>query len=70
MVFQLAQADNFGKAAAVVTLMLIVAVVFGRKWIAQRDEPNSASIGGVLLGLSLIAIAAVLIAAITGPHPS
>jgi hypothetical protein len=69
-VFQLAQADDFGKAAALITLVLLVAVIFGRKWIAGRDEQNAGSVGAVLLGISLVAIAAVILAAIAGPHPS
>lgn len=69
-IFQLAQADNFGRAGALVTLILLIAVIVGRKWIAQRDELDSATIGRMLLGMSLVAVAAVILAAITGSHPS
>lgn len=69
-VFQLAQADNFGKAAAAITLIFLIAVVVGRHWIARRDERDGATIGFVLVGVTLVATVAVILAAITGPHPS
>lgn len=69
-IFQFAQADDFGKAAALVTFISLVAVVVARKWIAQRDEPDAATLGRVLLGTSLVVVAAVILAAIAGPHPS
>lgn len=68
--FQFAQADNFGKAAAALTLLLLIVVFAARRWIAQRDEPDGATIGRLLLGVSLVVIAAVILAAVTGPHPS
>ncbi|MGH7661776.1 MAG: hypothetical protein ACRENA_12785 [Vulcanimicrobiaceae bacterium] len=69
-IFQFAQADNYGIAAALITFVLLVAVVVARKWIVQRDEHNAASVGGTLLALSLVAVAAVILAALAGPHPS
>ena len=69
-VFQFAQADNFGKAAAVITLLFLIAVVVGRHWIARREERDGVSIAFVLVGVTLAATAAVILAAITGPHPS
>jgi hypothetical protein len=69
-VFQFAQADNFGKAAAAITVIALIGVFVARRWIAQREESDGASVARVLLGASLVAIAAALIAAIIGPHPS
>ena len=69
-IFQFAQADNFGKAGAAVTLILLIAVVVGRHWIARRDERDGAAMGLVLLCVALVATAAVILAAIAGPHPS
>jgi Ca2+/H+ antiporter len=69
-IFQFAQADTFGETAAAVTLAALVAVVLARKWIAQREERDGATIGSVLLAVSAVVVAAIIIAALAGPHPS
>lgn len=69
--FQPSQADTFAKAAAVVTLTLLVWAVVRYRWFAQKAESaDENKLGALLVAVSAVVITIVFVAAMLGPHPS
>lgn len=64
-------ADNFATAAAVITAILLIALIVGARHVNARDEQRDENfISGTLVVLTIVGVAAVLLAAVSGPHPS
>ena len=64
-------ADNFATAAAAITAILLIALVIGARYANARDEQRDENlISGTLVVLTIVGVAAVLLAAVSGPHPS
>jgi len=69
-----ASVDGFAKAAALVTILLLLSLMFPpvHRWIVSRedDDRSGVAFGGILLALTVAGVAAVIVAAILGPHPA
>lgn len=66
-----AQADTFAKAAAIVTLTLIVWAIARFRWFANGAETaDEGKLSGVMVAVSAVVVAVAILAAILGPHPA
>jgi len=66
-----AQVDMYERAAAIFTVIAIVVVSLGYKYIVARDEERDGNaIALFLTGVTLAGVIVVIVAAALGPHPA
>jgi Co/Zn/Cd efflux system component len=63
-------ADAFALAAALITVVLVIALVAGARFASPDERRNEHLISAALVAASLIGVAAIILAAVSGPHPS
>lgn len=61
--------DGFARAAAIVTGVAMLTAIMRNTWFAQLDEERDGPmIAALLVGLTLVGVAAIIIAETLGPH--
>ena len=63
--------DTFALAALFIVAILVLALIVGVRFVTARDERRDENlIVAALLGVTVLGAAAILLAAVAGPHPS
>jgi hypothetical protein len=63
-------ADTFALAAGLITVVLVIALIAGARFASRDEQRNAHLISAALVAVTLIGVAAIMLAAVSGPHPS
>ncbi|MGH7717105.1 MAG: hypothetical protein ACREML_14050 [Vulcanimicrobiaceae bacterium] len=63
--------DNYERAALVLTALTVIALMARNRWITERDEARDGdAIALTLVAVSVVVVAAVILAGAFGAHPA